>query len=92
MPIETASGKVFTHITINKDAKAELRQRGIPIGSAAELWLRQLDKVREENLRIRELEEAVEKQQMSIKNLVEKYQLLFEENEDLKKKLEKNGV
>lgn len=57
--VKTKAGKVVAHITIWPTAKAELQARGIPIGAAAELWLKHMDNAKEENPKIKLMEENI---------------------------------
>lgn len=67
MTTTTASGKVFVHTTIDKEAKEELKRRGIPIGSASALWLKHVDEKREYNQQINKMTENIAKMQELMK-------------------------
>lgn len=84
MPTLTASGKIFVHTTIKKEAREELRIRGIPIGVAAEMWLKNIDKLKLENNRIKEMEDSIIRMEDNIRNLILK-------NQELEEELKKNG-
>jgi len=83
--IETSSGKVLTHITIDKIAKAELKKRGIPIGSAAALWVSKVDEIKEYNDQINRMTENIVKMQDLLRRQAERIREL--ENPEPKEKV-----
>ncbi len=81
MVYRTSTGKVLTSITIKPEVRDELRKRGIPLGSACELWLNNVDRMQTQNQSIKDMEANIDRMQKIMRSQSQKIAELQDSNE-----------